>query len=58
MPRFMMMLWEREKPPSDWQQSNLDEARAWHAGGWKESEKGYLEMGYFDDPMKFMAGGL
>lgn len=57
MPRFMMMLWERDKPPSTWVQSQLDEAKAWHAGGWQESEKGYQEMGYFDDPMKFMAGG-
>lgn len=57
MPRFMMMLWERDKPPTTWQQSQLDEATAWHAGGWKESEKSYQEMGYFDDPMKFMAGG-
>ncbi len=56
MPRFMMMLWEREHPPTAWQQSQLDEAAAWHAGGWKESEKSYQDMGYFDDPLKFMAG--
>lgn len=57
MPRFMMMLWERERPPSTWNASELDEAKAWHAGGWRESEKGYQEMGYFDDPLKCMAGG-
>ncbi len=56
MPRFMLMLWEREQPPSTWQESQLVEAQAWHRGGWQESEKGYQEMGYFDDPLKFMAG--
>jgi hypothetical protein len=56
LPRFAYGLGARDNPPSAYVQKDLDEALAFCRDGWRESMKGYEEMGFYEGEAHKLAG--
>lgn len=56
LPRFAFGLGARDNPPAAYVDKDLADALAWCTDGWRESQKGYEEMGFYDGEAARLAG--